>query len=284
MLFSATAASLCAEPISYIALDNGYEWDRISNRVNIGGPTIFVVGSTQTLKKLNSYQLGGRGQWVWCDAAFVRASGHYGFTWGGEYREGAFKGHAKGHSWDVQGGLGYYFGCCPFWFAPVVGWAYNEFDFTGKNIHTTIEGVTYNLSNIKATQRFNGPFVGFDMMFFLYCDIQFLFSYEYHVVNWHGDRLIQGPEFGNPIFGWSTGFSNKRHLHYARGNVFKLDTSYRFCDCWLLGLELKYQIYNGDFGHYHQTRRPLIPQFTFANIDGLWWRSFASTIYIGRMF
>lgn len=273
------------QPQVFLAMDNGYRWDRISNRVTLGGPTASVRASTQLLKRINTYQFGGRGQWNFYDCVFVRGSGHYGWVWDAEYAEGSFTGHAKGHTFDVQAGIGYYYNLTPaIWVAPVIGWSHDALNITGTHIRTAINGKVYRLSDIKAHQQFSGPFVGFDLAIEINPCMFFNFGYEFHCARWRGQRLIQGPEYGNPPFGSSTGFSNVRHLERAYGQVFKLDGTYQFCDCWEVGIGLKYQFYNGDFGRYKQTRRPLLSQFTYANIDGLWWRSFAYTVFFGRPF
>ncbi len=304
ILLSVSAASVFAEPQSYLALDNGYRWDRIRNRVSMGGGTISVKSSSQVLKHINSYQLGARGQWTFCKNTFVRANGHYGWTWDGRYRESAIDGHAKGNTWDVDGAIGYYFcayrktnldampqnevkektiaGC---WIAPVLGWSYYEFDMKGTHLKMPLDGVVYDdLSHIDARQTFNGPYAGFDMLFQLIERLDFLFSYEFHYTDWHGKREIEGDEYGNPWFGWTTGFSNKRHIDNVIGQVFKLNISYNFFDRLRVGLELKDQYFAGDHGKYKQTKRPIIPAFSFAKVDGLWWHSFGATIYIGGAF
>lgn len=269
----------------YIALDNGYRWDKITNRATLGGPTISVKGSTQILKRINSYQLGARGEWTFWDCAFVRGSGHYGWVLSGDYSEGGYFGNTRGNTYDAQGSLGYYIGLTPsIWAAPVVGWSYDALNLKGEDITTAINGFEYDLSDIKSHQRFNGPFVGFDFIYEVNDCFDFTFGYEFHFARWHGERLIEGEEYGNPIFGYTTGYSNTRHINRVYGNVFNLDGSYQFCDCWLLGLRLKYQYFTGDFGKYKRTETPLLPFFTYANVDGLWWRSFSSTIYVGRMF
>lgn len=268
----------------YIALDNGYRWDKISNRATLGGPTATVKSSTQILKRINSYQLGGRGQLYFWDCAFVKGSGHYGWVGDGKYSEGSFFGKSQGHTCDGQGALGYYYNLSPnIWVAPIVGWSYDALKLKGTGIKTAIDGIVYHMCSVRAHQQFSGPFVGFDLLFQTQC-YDFSFSYEFHYAHWHGQRLIQGGEYGNPPFGTTTGFSNQRRLNNVYGQVFNLQASYQFCDCWIVGLGLKYQFYNGDFGKYRQTKRPILSQFTYANVDGLWWLSFASTLYIGRMF
>lgn len=269
----------------FIAMDNGYRWDRISNRATIGGPTVSVKGSTQILKNINTYQLGARGQWNFYDCAFIRGDGHYGWAWDGKYSEGGFFGDSKGHTCDGEGAIGYYLKMAKgIWVAPVIGWSYNALDLKGDHITTDINGHKYHLSDIKAHQRFNGPYFGFDLAFQPNSCYEFTFAYEFHYARWQGQRAIQGPQFANPPFGFTTSYSNTRHVHRVYGQVFRLGAAYQFCDCWTAGLDLKYQFYTGDHGRYKQTKKPLLPEFTYANVDGLWWRSFAATIVIGRMF
>lgn len=285
MLFTLSASSAYAEPESFLALDNGYRWDKISNRVSLGGPTVTVRNTTQTLRKLNSYQLGGRGQWSFCNGGFIRANGHYGWVFGAEYDEGPFDGDVKGHTYDIEASFGKYYclnSCIGF--APVIGWSYDAFIVKGEDISVAIEGEVFDLSNIKANQRFSGPFIGFDFVFQPNSNYTILFGYEFHYAHWHGDRIIEGEEYGNPPYGTTTGYSNTRHLDGVLGNVFKLDTSYTFCNCITVGLELKLRFFRGDFGRYKQTEVPIIPEFTYRNVDDLAWTSFATTAYIGTTF
>ncbi len=285
MLIGLSTTSCFADSNFYVALDNGYRWDKISNHVSLGGPTATVQSSTQLLRQINSYQLGARGQWDYNDCLFVRADGHYGWVGDGKYSEGGFFGNSRGHTSDIEGAIGSYFLMHEgIWIAPFVGWSYDSLQLKGEKISTAINGQTYHLSDIKAHQRFLGPFLGFDLLFQPNDCFTYLFAYEFHFSNWHGERLIQGHEYGNPPFGWTTGFSNVRNLNRVYGSVFRLEADYELCDCWTVGLELKYKFYSGDNGKYSQTRRPLLKRFTYANVDGLWWRSFAATVSIGKVF
>ena len=285
MLFTLSIASSYAEPRNYLALDTGYRWDNISNRATLGGPTVSIVESTQTLKRINSYQLGAKGQYnLWCNT-FIKGYAHYGWIGGSKYDESGFRGKNRGHTWNTQLALGYFCGwnCCV-GIAPVIGYSWDNFNITGRNIRVAVDGTVYRLSNIKARQRFQGPFVGFDILLQPFCCLDITLGYELHYARWHGQRNIKGNEFGNPPFGTTTGFSNKRRMHGVIGNVFKIDTSYRFCNCWNAGFELTYKLFRGDFGKYHRTVTPIIPQFTFAHIDDLEWHSFAAMIHIGKEF
>jgi|GEM_PF-5424466 len=283
LVLSSTTAY--ADIQGYLALDNGYRWDRISNRAISGGGTVSAKVATQDLRRLNSYQLGARGQLTFCESWFARANGHYGWASDGKYSEGGLFGKTNGHTEDLQGSFGKYFWLSEgIWAAPVIGWSYDALLLKGKRIHTAINGVSYKLSDIKAHQRFSGPFIGFDLNFNINSCFDFIFGYEFHFAHWHGQRLIQGHEYGNPPFGVIAGFSNVRRIHDVYGNVFKLDATYQLCNCWELGLGLKYQFYSGGGGHFKQTRTPPIPQYTYRDVGGLWWRSFAATFYIGKAF
>lgn len=286
LLLTASTATVFAEPTRFLALDTGYRWDRICNTVNLGGPTVTVKTSTQTLKDINSYQVGGKGEWTFCNNKFfVRGSGHYGFVGGGNYNEISFRGHADGHTWDVQASLGWYCSlndCVGI--APIIGVSCYNFNLKGVGIEAPVDGIVYDLDDIQATQSFYSPFVGIDLFFKFYRCFDLTLGYEFHYASWTGDRFIEGDEYGNPPFGWTTGYSNERHMYGVIGNVFRIDTSYVFCECWKAGLELKYQFYKGDYGKYKQTDVPLLSQFTYANIDDLEWNSFSAMVYIGKTY
>lgn len=269
----------------FLALDTGYRWDKITNRVTLSGPTISVKGSTQAFRHINSYQIGGITQWNFCKCGFIRANGHYGWVFDGNYNEGGFSGNLKGHTYDFEGALGYYF-CLSkgIWMAPLIGWSYDALNLKAVDITTAINCEVFHLSDIKTHQRFSGPFIGFDLVFQPNHCWEFTFGYEFHYAHWHGQRLIEGHEYGNPPFGWTTGFSNKRHLNQVYGQVFNLDAAFHFCNCWIAGLDLKYQFFNGDHGKYKQTERSLLSQFTRASVNGLWWSSFDAKIFVGRVF
>jgi hypothetical protein len=284
LVFGVSASSAYAEFCGYVALDNGYRWDRISNRVILGGATASVKGSTQILKDINSYQLGARGQWNFSDCLFIRGEGHYGWVFDGKYNEAGIAGDAKGHTYDGKGAIGYYYCLAEgIWVAPVLGYSYDALILKGTDLTVAINGIVYDLCNIQADQTFSSPFLGFDLLYQTCC-FDFTYGYEFHFANWHGDRLLHGRDSGNPPFGFSTGHSNKRRMQRVYGQVFKLDGAYQFSDCWTIGLELKYQFYNGDSGKYRQTETPLPSQFTDKKVEGLWWNSFASTISVRTTF
>lgn len=273
------------KPLSYVLLCNGYRWDRIANTASLGGQVVANKGSTQTLKKINSYQLGGIGQCIFCHRAFLRGAAHYGWVWDGLYSEGGLFGRSKGYTFDLQGAVGYYFSVSrTIMITPVAGWSYDALNLKGIKMTTAINGLRYFLDDIRAHQRFSGPFIGFDLLIKMNEWYAFTFGYEYHYARWRGQRLIDGPEYGNPPFGWTTGFSNVRHIDRVYGQVFNMEADYTFCGGWTLGLALKFQYFSGNFGKYKQTKRPLLLEFGYANVDGLWWRSFASTVYVGKAF
>lgn len=286
VLFALSAKAADVESVGYIALDNGYRWDRVSNRVTLGGVDAGVRGSTQKLREINSYQLGGRGLWNFCDCAFIKGEGHYGWTGKGKYSEGGFFGNTDGYTYDGKGALGYFFNMTPkIWIAPVAGYSCDALNLYATDIEVAINGHVYHKNDIKVHQRFQGPFVGFDIIYEINDCFDFVVGYEFHFARWHGERIIQGKDYDNsPLFGLTTAFSNTRHLDNAYGQVLNLDLSYQFWDCWRIGLDLKYQFYYGDFGKYKQTRRPILPTITYAKVDGLWWLSFASTLTIGTTF
>ena len=283
MVFALSAKASCTEFSSYLDFDTGYRWDRISNRATLGGQTV-LRSSTQEMKKINSYQIGGK-LWLFCNCAFIKGEGHYGWVGEGDYSEGGFFGDIKGNTYDGKIALGnYYHLAKAVWASPTVGYSWDGLNIKAEDIHTQINGVNYNLNDIKVDQRFRGPFIGFDIIYQAY-NFDFAFNYELHFANWHGDRIIQGRQYGNsPLFGLTTAFSNKRHVKTVYGQVFNMNLGYTFCNCWRVGLDLKYQFYYGDSGKYRQTKRPILPLVFYAKVDGLRWLSFAATVTLGRNF
>jgi len=273
------------ESTCYLALDTGYRWDRTSNRATFGGRNVSVKGSTQELKDINSYQLGVKGCWNFYEGSYLRGEGHYGWTGNGNYSEGGYTGHTKGHTFDGKGAVGYAFCVAPsILFAPVVGYSYDGLHLKAHGIRVAINGINYHKNPIKAHQSFRGAFLGFDAIFDVCGCLDFIFTYEFHFAKWNGERLIQGGEYGNsPIFGTTTAWSNVRNLNNVYGNFFSFDLGYQICG-WRLGLDLKFQSYYGRAGHYKQTRGIVNELYTYHKVDGLRWLSFASTITLGKAF
>jgi hypothetical protein len=278
------------EQHNYLRLDNGYRWDKVSNRVFLASDTIGVRAATQIMSAINSYQLGASGKWAFLGPLYVKGSAHYGWVFSGNYNEIAFEGGARGHTWDATGGLGFLFQMGNCWgVAPTAGWGYDELYLIGTAVTTNqilTAGRRTGIGSINCKSTFQGPWVGADILFQPACCFELTLSYELHRDEWRGQQI---PDRGNlgPIFGTTTGFANKRVHHQVWGNVFAIDTAYSFCNCWEIGLFLKYQIYKGqNSGHYSRTITPPIldPSFRRRLITDVEWDSFAGELHLGYVF
>lgn len=280
------SVTVCAESQSYVALDTGYRWDSLFHRVTTGGPNINNGTTNQRLKNINTYQLGAKGQYTFCNSAFIRGSGHYGWLGkDGDYDDAGIAGKLVGHTIDADGSVGYYFCVTDCWsVAPVAGWSYDQLHVKGKGIHELSNGRVLQFPDIKANNRFRGPYLGFDILFQPNTCFDFSIGYEFHWARWYGQRIIDGPQSAFPPAFGIAGLSSVRKVHNVLGQVIKFDVTGYFWDCWQAGLQLKYRNFYGDNGKYKQTITPIPPTFTFARVDGLVWDSFSLMVHVGRSF
>lgn len=269
----------------FLYLDGGYRWDKISNRVDLLGANFGNRTSSQTAKKLNSFQLGVKGQLTLNQFLFKGSYYHGWMAHSGRYEEGFFNGRANGHTDDALGGFGYYF-ClnqCT-WIAPLAGWSYDELNVTGKSVKVALNGAKIPVGDIKYKSRFEGPWFGADIVFQPSPCYWATLGYELHHARWHGTRILENGELGLG-FGTTTGFSNKRDHKNIWGHVFQVDGTYVFRECWNLGVNLKYQIWKGaGNGHYKRTVVPVDPAITTEKVVDVEWESFSVMVHAGYAF
>lgn len=272
---------------NYLAVETGYRWDKVSNRVVVLGQSVGPRASTQVAKALNSYQLGIRGQGNFYDNWYGKGMAHYGWIFSGKYREeGAFFGSADGHTIDATGGTGYLFTTCQNWgFAPLIGWSYDEIDTWGKQVTPQILHFIRSVGDIHYKSRFQGPWIGVDFLFQPTPAWDINLSYELHGAHWHATRILARGELGNPPFGTTSGFSNVRNHHSVWGNVFELGGMYTSSSCINFGASLRYQYWQSiGTGHYKRTKTPLDPAFTQRLCTDVEWYSFAAMVRLGYSF
>lgn len=275
------------EPQNYFCIDTGYRWDKISNRAVLYGDEPGVRSVSQIAKGLNSFLLGGKGRGTLFNTIYGKAMAHYGWmAHDGAYKEeGSMTGGISGHTVDATVAAGYLFpfGYC--WgIAPLVGWSYDKLHVKGKHVHAAILGVSPNMGNISYKSRFQGPWIGFDLLFQPNCLWDFTFGYEWHYARWHGSRILSRGDLGIS-YGTTTGFSNVRDHHHLIGNVFSFEGSYIFRTNWSIGFGLRYQNWkSSQTGHYKRTTTPLDPAFTSRLITDVSWDSFSATGRLGYIF
>jgi hypothetical protein len=142
---------------------------------------------------------------------------------------------------DYSIGLGYSLSCWDYFsISPAVGYSYDYQKF--KLHHATFNGAPDPvLEGLKYENRWQGPWVGCEAQFAMQC-MDFSLGYEYHWSHWHANWELKGADVA------AGAFSDKRKSHQANGNVVYLDSAYSFCDCWDVGVGLKYQFWRATHG------------------------------------
>lgn len=266
-----------------VRLDIGYRWDKINNRVAVFGANDARV-SSQTINHVNTLLLGGTAHLA-LGCWFVKGCYHYGWINTGNYDEGGFKGKIRGHTADGSVGLGYFFQVhrC-IWAAPLAGWSYDNLHMTSKRNHVGIDGVVASVGDIICRNRFQGPWIGTDVVFQPTQNYQIVLGHELHYAHWRGTRWLKNGELGS-AFGITTGFSNTRKQQHMWGQVFKIDVTYMVNQQFDCGFVMKYQTWsNAGNGKYKRTIVPVDPAFTAKRVTDVDWESFTLTVHASYMF
>jgi hypothetical protein len=273
-------------PRFIITLDTGYRWDRLYNRINLFGENFGGTAASQT-QSINSYQLGGKGLWQMFSTAYIRGQGHYGWVFSGNYIEAKTQGDLEGNTWDATAGLGFGFYLHPFWkIAPIIGWSYDKLNLTATHVTAAdfIAGDIVPIGDIDLTSTFQGPWIGVDLFFQASDCFDLNCGYELHRARWKEQRLLTGEDL-NTNFGVTTGFSNERTQEPVWGHIFQLDGICYFCDCWNIGLGLKYQVWQGqNMGKHERLFTPVDPDITNQVVADTQWDSFSATFRLGLGF
>lgn len=267
-----------------IRLDTGYRWDKLNNRVSLFGEDFPARVSSQELNHINTFLLGTVGHLVY-KSWFLKGEYHYGWIGNGKYDEGGFNGKLHGHTVDGSAALGYIFpvNAC-IWFAPLAGWSYDSIRTNARHVRVGLNGSVVDVGGIQCRSRFQGPWIGTDIIFQPCCNFQIVLGHELHYAHYRGTRFLNDGELGEE-FGITTGFSNVRKHKHMWGQLFRLDFSYMYCKMWDFGFELKYQTWNAaGNGRYKRTRVPTPPEVTSERLNDVEWQSFTATLHVGYMF
>lgn len=228
-----------------LALTAGYRNDHITTKLHAYDPPGTLIAQDRLkATSIDVYEIGLKGEITFCDDWFIKGFADFGWVDGGRYREDtAFPiivsqtstAHVNnGNTRDYSIGLGYLFSCndC-IKIGPVAGYSYDYQKIKLSTVDTN--GVADpTLSHLSYNMRWQGPWLGFETEYCL-CDILLNLGYEYHWSDWRANWTLDGPDVPG------VAFSDKRKASRANGNVVYLDGTYTFCDCWNLGLGLKYQ-------------------------------------------
>lgn len=275
---------------NYLNFEAGYRWDRLYDRVIVFGNNGLNGAAGEFFRDINSAQVGGTAQWTFCNSFFLRERGHYAEILRGEYDEAFTFGKIDGNLWDVAFSLGSWFCFYPCWsVAPLIGWAYDALNFTAVNVKTfrvrTPSGDPSLLGDVDCRSSFQGPWIGFNILFEPNRCINFLLSYELHRVWWNGNHILDAGNLGSN-FGPVTGFSDRRDHNKIWGNRFELTGEIRrYCHLHL-GIGLIYQFYKSqNIGNYSRLNSSTEPPSTkLQKVIDVDWQSFSALVRLGYDF
>lgn len=254
-----------------IYLTGGYRSDCLETALTIldlNEETLFT--DTIKGKNIDVYQIGVKGKASICNQYFVRGYAIFGtIADDGKYHEkeadpqgNSAEIEAKitdGYTADYSIGAGYLFPlarCLSI--GPSIGYAYVRESITMDDAEFEGEELSI-LNDLVYKMRWQGPWLGADAVYTIGC-FDLHLGYEYHWCDWRAEWLLDGPDIPQEAF------SDERKSSDAYGNVFFVDANYRFCRCWNIGLEFKYQYWKVDSGRV-EPKNSTYEQLGFDNIS-----------------
>jgi len=252
-------------------------------------------------RDLNTWQFGFRGVFAipnlhdqcYCDGyvdpnnLYVRASAMWGWGTGGKYahifsisdigRRCAKARNVNTQDYDVA--LGWFIPVtCNIGGAPVVGWNYDNVEFTGRHFSSNYA----DANGTKVSSKYVGPYVGVDLAW-NQCDWLVAAGYEFHWVTcWRSNYKVPGDYLDTLNYQ-----TNYRRAHCGTGDVAHADIIYSWCQ-WDMGLNFKYRYFKSKHG------RNKIPSFreaaggnlhapNYSKTSGNWW-NYELNLVIGTRF
>lgn len=274
-----------------------------------------VFSSSIRLRDLDIFQIGLKGRTTLGCNLYVRANAYWGWILNGDIKQSftAYNNQSAGYGYDdsfrfgctfedetcnpiddkyvygVGAAIGYpFFFCdCSLIIAPVIGYADDEQDVCVEQ-----EGLDFynNYGYFFPTEgscccehkfhhRWYGPFVGLDFSYRPCNECWSLYAeLEYHWGNFIGRRHGNGFDF----------FDNCRHSSRdAHAWVFSAGADYDLCDCWTVGISVKFQDWRAS-RHHRECFSDYSCYFgSFCDNrsrDNQRWHSYAINVTIGREF
>lgn len=302
-----------ANTAGHVDFEAGYRRDNIDWRHRFPSNDPIASSSTK-FKDLDIFQIGVNARATLGCNFYVRGNAYWGWILDGDYDRTVNAYFSPDYLFDddnfrfgfhnnrcstiddkyvfgIGAAIGYpfYFCDCTMILAPVIGYAFDEqnieiddrgFDFD--NYFFDVDSNDFRCCEQHFASRWYGPFVGLDFewrpcnaCFDLWAEV------EYHWGSFRGKRsqCDEGFDF----------FDDKnRRSHEATGWVFAAGLDYDLCNCWTVGLSVKFQdwhacrhhrICNDDFDSY------FFGSFCDNRVrTNHKWRSYAINLTFGREF
>ncbi len=288
---------------SEVNFEAGYRQDNLSWKYKI--PASFpLLETSRRFKDLDIFQIGVNAKtWLACNF-YARASADFGWVLDGNFRESISLRAISGSSieefganyshndvvddryvYDLNIAVGYpfYFCNCSMSVAPVVGYAFNEQNlrlrrndtFFGGDDSSPFIGSGDNCCEHKFVNRWYGPFIGIDFDYRPCGECWNLYAaFEYH---WAFFK-------GRSNFGDGFDCENSRHSDDGHGIVFNIGAEYQFCECWLVGLDVKFQDFGASRNKHLDISDSELDVSLHKERTNNKWRSYAVSLTFGRDF
>jgi len=303
-----------ASNLGQVTLEAGYRRDTINWRHRF--PSSDPVASSNTrFKDLDIFQIGVHGRTTLGCNVYVRANAYWGWVLDGDYERsvGAYFSPDQSFGDDnfkfgfsdknrstiddkyvfgIGAAIGYpfYFCDCTMILAPVLGYAFDEqnvrledrgfnFDNDSYGCFGSGDGCNNNCCSRTFVSRWYGPFVGLDFDYNPWNSCVNLWAeLEYHWGSFKGKK--------NNFDGFNF-FDDRNHSsHNATAWVFATGLDYDLCNCWTLGLSVKYQDWSANRHRKHNFSGDDYNEFSCCDRirTNNKWRSYAINVTFGREF
>lgn len=293
-----------------VDIEAGYRRDNINWKLRFPSNDP-LVRSNHKFKDLDIFQIGVNGRTTLGCNFYLRANAYWGWILDGDYErsvatrfsdygydgfEFGFSDHRRTtiddkYVYGVGAAIGYpfYFCDCTTIVAPVIGYAFDEqrvqFDEAGFNFDDYYFSGDDRCCRQTFSSRWYGPFVGVDFNYRPYGDCWNIYAdVEYHWGSFRG-RKSHGDGFDFFDHG-------NRHSHDATGWVFAAGAEYDLCNCWTVGLSVKFQDWEAN--RHKRNCDNYGDEYAFGFYDGGYcserqktnhkWHSYAINLTLGRDF
>jgi hypothetical protein len=190
----------------------------------------------------------------------------YGNGYDSEFEFARSSSRTRGHVYDARLAVGYEFKLCDcsFGIAPLIGYSwhgqhlrdrhlrqnfcfdenvnYCSDDYSFSDYESIYGGFndSYGRNNSRYHTRWNGPFIGFDFDYRVWCDWTLFGTYEFHWARYHarGHWFLRGD--------LPDGFRHRGKNAY--GNIFDIGLKMDFCDCWTVSIKGEFQWWYANHG------------------------------------
>jgi len=250
-----------------VNLEAGYRHDNINwkNRAPSHDP---VVSSSHRFEDLDIFQLGIDARTTVGCNFYVRGNAYWGWILDGNYKNNlrtnfddsynsglrfGFEGNRHNviddkYVYGIGAAIGYpfYFCDCTTVLAPVIGYAFDEqsVQFDGRRLGFR-DSCSDNTCGDCCRQTFNsrwyGPFVGVDFNYRPYCSCWNLYAdLEFHWGDFKGRTNHDN---------YSEGIDHSFRSSDVRAWVFGAGAEYDLCNCWTVGVSVKFQDWRAHRNH-----------------------------------